>query len=555
MSKRIIVPLLTLCLSWTSFYGQSLYLPQGSKHLPFMERLEILLQKNPELNLSSAKSLARHTAVDIAGLEDSSSGSPHVRLSKVDQENLQSLLRNNAEWVTREVNREGFFNTFYKNQATFAEVSKEKFFFALNPMFIVEQSTEKDNDKPVYHYAGGANMRGMIGGGFGFYASAIRHVESPPTFVRDWVAQYNAVPGAGAYDTYHKNGYVYWDVRGGLTFKALKYFDFQIAYDRNFLGNGYRSLFLSDLAKNYVFGKVTTSIWKFKYTHIYTPFIPQFENKRVEKHPVGRRMTAFHHLSINATKWLNVAFFQSVSIVDRNDWLYMIPIIYYPVADIRKNKPANNIGGFEFKANVAKKAQFYGQFLVDNFKFKEITKGSGWWNNRFGVQLGAKTINLFGVDNLDLQVEMNAVRPYTYAADSLGSYTHYNQPLAHPLGANFFEGIGILRYQPHKRITTSLRVISWKQGVDSTQYSYGGNIRKEPSLRPDDYGFTIPSGVETTGLNARFLFTYELLENLFIDGSFLMRKLSFENNFAPDRNTTVASIGVRMNIYKRDYNY
>ena len=114
-----------------------------------MERLEILLQKNPELNLSSAKSLARHTAVDIAGLEDSSSGSPHVRLSKVDQENLQSLLRNNAEWVTREVNREGFFNTFYKNQATFAEVSKEKFFFALNPMFIVEQSTEKDNDKPV----------------------------------------------------------------------------------------------------------------------------------------------------------------------------------------------------------------------------------------------------------------------------------------------------------------------------------------------------------------------------------------------------------------------
>jgi hypothetical protein len=547
--------LFSLCFSTFASFGQSLYLPQDSKHLPFIERLEILLQKNPDLNIASAKSVARHTVVDIAGLEDSSSGKPSIRLSKVDQANLQSLLRNNAEWVTRDVNRQGFFNTFYKNQANFAEVNKEKFFFALNPMFMIEQSGENNNDRPVYHYAGGANFRGMIGRGFGFYASAVRNVEAPPSFVRDWIDQHNAVPGAGRYDTYHHNGYVYWDVRGGLTFKALKYFDFQIAYDRNYLGNGYRSLLLSDFAKNYVFGKVTTRIWKFQYTHIYTPFIPQFENERVEKHPVGRRMTAFHHLSINATKWLNVAFFQSVSIVDRNDWLYMIPVIYYPVASIKSNKPANNIGGFEFKANVAKKAQVYGQLLVDNLKFKELTKGSGWWNNRFGVQLGAKTINLFGIDNLDLQLEMNAVRPFTYAADSLGSYTHYNQPLAHPLGANFFEGIGILRYQPHKRINTSLRLITWKQGIDSSEVSNGGNIRKEPTLRSHDFGYTIPSGVESTGINTQFLFTYELLENLFVDGSVLVRRLSFENNFAPDRNTAVFTIGMRMNLNRRDYSY
>lgn len=31
------------------------------------------------------------------------------------------------------------------------------------------------------------------------------------------------------------------------------------------------------------------------------------------------------------------------------------------------------------------------------------------------------------------------------------NYVHYSQPLAHPLGANFREGIGIVRYQ-HKRL-------------------------------------------------------------------------------------------------------
>src|SRR5688500_8052786 len=79
--------------------AQSLYLPQGNKHQAFLELLEIMLQKNPELNIASARSIARHAAVDIAGMEDSSSGNPTLKLSLVDQDNIQSLFRNNAEWV------------------------------------------------------------------------------------------------------------------------------------------------------------------------------------------------------------------------------------------------------------------------------------------------------------------------------------------------------------------------------------------------------------------------------------------------------------------------
>lgn len=446
-------------------------------------------------------------------------------------------------------------NTFYKNQANFTEINRERFFFALNPVFALEQSAERDYDEPVYHYGAGANMRGMVGRGFGFYASAVKHAESPPTFVRQRITEYSSIPGAGKFDGFRDNGFEYWDVRGGLTFKALKYFDFQIAYDRNFIGNGYRSLFLSDFAKNYVFGKATTRIWKFQYTHIYTPLITQFEGVRESKWPMGKRMTAFHHLSVNATKWLNIAFFQSVSIIRNNDWLYMIPVIYYPVSDFTSNRPANNLGGFEFKANVAKRGQVYGQLLIDNFKWKEIWNGKGWWNNRFGFQAGAKTIDLFGIENLDLQVEVNAVRPYTYAADSMGNYTHYNQPVAHPLGANFFEGIGILRYQPHKRIMATLRVISWKQGVDTALANFGSNLLKSPNSRPFEFGFTIPTGVEMTGLNTNIQLTYELLENLFIDGSFMIRRASYENKIRPDHNVTLATIGLRMNLYKRDYDY
>jgi hypothetical protein len=60
-----------------------------------------------------------------------------------------------------------------------------------------------------------------------------------------------------------------------------------------------------------------------------------------------------------------------------------------------------------------------------------------------GLQLGAKYINALGIKNLDLQLEYNRVRPFTYShRDSVANYTHYNQPMAHPLGANFSETIG-----------------------------------------------------------------------------------------------------------------
>ncbi len=64
-------------------------------------------------------------------------------------------------------------------------------------------------------------------------------------------------------------------------------------------------------------------------------------------------------------------------------------------------------------------------------------------------RVGAKYIDAFGIKNLDLQLEHNRVRPFTYSHfDSVANYTHYNQPMAHPLMANFKEVVAIARYQP-----------------------------------------------------------------------------------------------------------
>src|SRR6185295_4915211 len=119
----------------------------------------------------------------------------------------------------------------------------------------------------------------------------------------------------------------------------------------------------------------------------------------------------------------------------------------------------------------------YGQLALDELLVGEITKNRGFWGNKYGVQLGAKYINAFGVSNLDLQLEHNLARPFTYShRDSVANYTHYNQPLAHPLGANFSEIIGIARYQPAPKWLVQAKAIYYTQGRDSNAVSYGSNI-------------------------------------------------------------------------------
>src|SRR5690606_3760723 len=105
---------------------------------------------------------------------------------------------------------------------------------------------------------------------------------------------------------------------------------------------------------------------------------------------------------------------------------------------------------------------------LDEFRLKELRNTPTSWVNKFGIQAGVKYVDAFGVKNLDVQLEANRVRPFTYSHyDTIANYTHYNQPLAHPLGANFQEYIGILHYQPAPRWILQAKAIYYYKGLDS----------------------------------------------------------------------------------------
>ena len=193
--------------------------------------------------------------------------------------------------------------------------------------------------------------------------------------------------------------------------------------------------------------------------------------------------------------------------------------------------------------------------LLDEFILKEITKNNGYWANKYGYQLGAKYVDAFSIKNLDLQLETNRVRPFTYSHfDSVADYTHYNQPLAHPLGAGFQEFIGIAKYQPAPKWYFNARMIYYYQGLDSAGQNFGSNPFELYTTRPMDNGFFIGTGDKIKVLNASLAASYELRENLFLEASYLYRKSSAASGLGSG-NTSVFGIGVRWNAARREYDY
>src|SRR5690606_31271355 len=127
----------------------------------------------------------------------------------------------------------------------------------------------------------------------------------------------------------------------------------------------------------------------------------------------------------------------------------------------------NALLGLDFRWNLFNTAQLYGQLVLDEFVLNEVKSGDGWWANKQAGQIGAKYVDVLGLSNFDLQAEVNIIRPYMYPhRDGSSNYQHNRQPLAHPMGANLYEFVGIARYQPLPRLNLVGKAIATRFGQD-----------------------------------------------------------------------------------------
>ena len=421
-------------------------------------------------------------------------------LAKKDSlESVNSVTSNN--WFSRKI---------FNEHLVQVEKEDHTFFIDVLPDFVIGKELIDDDKRKTWLNTRGIQAGLNIKDKFTLHTSFFENQGVYPAYLDEYIANTGIVPGQSSSKNSDKREKDWMYATASMTYDFSEYFQMTLAYDKNHIGDGYRSLLLSDFSSNYTHLKFGGKIGNVQYTSIWA-FMNDPMNPRLDSLNSGGRFGdgikygAFQFIDWNATNRLSIGFFQSVIWANKNqaghrgyDFNYFNPGVFIrPVENNNRTSPDKMFLGLNARYKVFDNVSAYGQFMLGEFTAKEFFSNNGYAHNKWGSQLGVKSFNTFGLKRLNLLAEYNVVRPYTYQHFvSISNYSNNGEPLAHPRGANFKEIIGIANYS-WKRFDFSAQAMYSKYGTDpSNGTNMGGDIFQSYNNIPNIYGNKIGQGVK-----------------------------------------------------------
>lgn len=567
-----------LAISIGNAFAQATNAPLNEDYYHRIDRYEIKAGRVvPEL-FTSVKPYKRD---GIVAYIDSLEAKDHIFTSPADKFNYDYFRNDNWEWSRAATanSEKPIWNTFYRKKSDFYHVDIPDFDLHVNPVLNVGFGHDTNTNPLLFTNTRGVELRSMVDKKIGLYLyftdnQAVFPNYINPRYLGTWDVDRRQpiVPHEGFWKVFKSNGVDYFQARGYLDARISKHVYVQLGHDRMFIGNGVRSLIWSDNTPPQLYLRANVKVWKLNYmfqiNRMTADFFGNAGGMQNGKYP--EKYVAFHHASVNIGKKFNLGVFESIVFSPQDsvngdkaafEWNYVNPVIFYRAIEQQNGSPDNAIIGGDFKWNAFRGVSVYGQLVLDEFLLSHIKARDGWWANKYAGQLGVKYIDAFGVNNLDLQAETNFVRPFTYShGTNYASYTNYRQPIGHPLGANFNEVIGVLRYQPIGKLNIVAKLIRVKGGSDFGA-NYGTDLLKNNVTRAQEFGNKIGQGVPYTLTFASLTASYMLMHNMFIDLQTLSRNEKYDFQ-GPNTGFTytsgksmITTLAVRWNIAPRNYDF
>lgn len=432
------------------------------------------------------------------------------------------VLNEKKSWFSKKLFYEHFFI-----------ITGEDYKVIASPLVNFSNGVELIESKSTFINSRGYIVEGILGNSISFSTSFLENQSVFPNYLDSYIRNNKIVPGQGFARSFKENGFDYAMSSGHVTYTPSSMFAIQFGHGKNFIGDGYRSLLLSDNTFNYPYLRVQTNFWKIQYTNLYAELmdINYFETNSLDNwDQMGypKKYLSSHYLSVNISSKIKISLFESVIWRTNHapgsngfDINYLNPIALLRPIEYSLNSPDNVLVGLNASYTLSS-SYLYGQLVLDEFSVDYLSSKNSW-ANKYGYQIGYKIFNPIDINRLTIQVEFNLVRPYTYAHNNPSqNYAHYNQPLAHPLGANFSELLFMADYK-WKRFVIDAKLISAKYGgqISGSPISYGsdlymatGNFAQEANLinigtgRPADNDIEMFQGNLTIIKSGSFNFAY-----------------------------------------------
>ncbi len=344
---------------------------------------------------------------------------------------------------------------FYED---FISIQKNNFKFVVNPLFYLEKGNTVDS---IHYFINtrGIEIKGDIGDHFSFYSNFRENQARFRSFIYDKVKSRLVVPGQGAvklnnndlskFDFSSASAYLSWTPSG--------FINVQIGQDKHFIGEGYRSFFISDFSSGYPFAKIKMEYKNFQYSTLFT----EFRDFRISYYDYHfKKHGAFNYISYNYLNRFEVGLFEGViykttdtiaGYVNRFKADYFIPVLGLRSLINGFGSENHLLVGMNVKVKVSDFIQLYGQFAIDDMSQK-----------KYAFQNGIKMFDLFFSKlknhRLYVQTEYNYASPraFSHPVIQFQTWSNYNEELAHPAGSDFSEIIAIICHN-YKRVNIDFR--------------------------------------------------------------------------------------------------
>jgi hypothetical protein len=520
-----------LAFSQSAFWNLDLF----SNHA--VERLELKSGRFSNNIHSNLKPIARNQLGEFLDAADTVSS-----YSKVDKANISFLKGENWEYsLKNDSSRKGFLKYFFKKEFDFFHVANKDFDIHLSPVLNSKIGTSSAYgnlpSKTVLNNTRGFELRGSIGKKLGFYTYVTENIVNSPNMVSTYFnARGRGYPFSGlvkvAKDDFSKLNVDYFSAIGYIRFTPIKNIGLSFGHDRNFIGNGVRSMILSDFSVPYLNFKVDLKIGRLQFLNI----ISQMTDTQ-DGAPIASQFTyppkfmVFHSLNLNLSPKFNIGFFEQVFFGKHNagfELNYLNPIIFYRFLESNIGSSDNALVGIDSRLILSKSVSLYGQFNLDEYSKKEYKK-DGSFSKKYAYQAGLKYLDVFSIKNLDFQFEYNYARPFMYSHfSSLSNAVNYNVPTAHPLGANFKELISVFKFQPKQKLFIQLTSMFALKGEDKDGLNYGGNIfLNYRNNKAQEYGNEAGQGFANNIVNTELIASYRIFSTIYIDATAQIRTDSY----------------------------
>lgn len=348
--------------------------------------------------------------------------------------------------------------------------------------FGVDGESDPRGDLNYYKNTRGFNVKLRLGDKVNVESSFRETQAVLPFYLNQRVRDLGVAYGQGRTKAFEENGFDFSMASAYVSYSPSKRFNIQVGHGKHFIGNGYRSILLSDLAFNYPYLRMNSN-WlenKIQYQNLFTIFqdLNRVEREGAAEALFERKQGAFHYLEYSPNNKLSIALFEG-SIFPSLDTTGNIDVganFWVPLIGLNTLIENNNEGrtrlGTNLSYRLGQKIQLYNQFVVENTDFNKL---SHLWG-----------VKWFAYQSLLLQAEYNTVEQNF---NSL--FNHFNESLSVPNQSDYQEILGIAQYKRGRWVSRS--AFTYGKGDFSSVRFF--DFRQSYIINPS-FNFTINVGVQ-----------------------------------------------------------